>query len=275
MPLSIYSNISSVETQLRLGRTQDAQQKAMSHLASGMRISEAADDPAGLGISVGFDTQVRSFAQAARNTSDGLSLLQTVDGALSQVHGALQRMRELAVQSANGTMGTADRSNIQAEFSQLQTEIQRISASTKFGNIQLLNAASTVTLQVGANNTTADSVAVVVNAQDAVTLKVDTASIGVTTQAASTASIDAIDTAIASVSGDRASLGAQQNRLRVALDNDNVFAKNLGAAVGRIRDADIAMESANLARTQVLAQAGIAVLSQANQAPNMALSLLR
>jgi flagellin len=245
----------------------------MSHLASGLRIAEASDDPAGLGIATNFDTQVRSYQQAARNTNDGISMLQTVDGALGQMHGALQRMRELAVQSANGTLTTADRANIQTEFAQLQTEITRISGSTKFGNVALLNADSTVTLQVGANNSAADQVAVSVRQNDATIMKVDT--IKVDTATGATASIDAIDSAIARVSSDRGTLGAAQNRLRVALDNDQVFAKNLGAAVGRIRDVDVAQESAALARNQVLSQAGIAMLAQANQAPQMALSLLR
>src|SRR5436853_4428883 len=148
MPLSIYSNMASVDTQIRLSRAQDRVNMNMSHLSSGLRIAEAYDDPAGLGVSVGFDTQVRSYQVAARNTNDGVSMLQTVDGALGQLHGALQRMRELAVQSANGTLTTVDRANIQTEFAQLQTEISRISGSTKFGSLQLLNADSTVTLQV-------------------------------------------------------------------------------------------------------------------------------
>jgi flagellin len=273
MPLSIYSNTSSVDSQIRLGRTQDAISKNMAHLASGLRIADGSDDPAGLGIATNFDTQVRSYQQAARNTNDGISMLQTVDGALGQMHGALQRMRELAVQSANGTLTTADRANIQTEFAQLQTEITRISGSTKFGNLSLLNADSTVTLQVGANTSAADQVSIAVRSNDATVMKVDT--IKVDTATGATASIDAIDSAIARVSTDRATLGASQNRLRVALDNNQVFAKNLGAAVGRIRDVDVASESAALARNQVLAQAGIAVLAQANQSPQMALSLLR
>jgi flagellin len=273
MPLSIYSNVSSVDTQIRLNRTQESLSRHMAHLSSGLRIADASDDPGGLGVSVGFEAQVRSYTQAARNTSDGISMLQTTEGALSQIHGALQRMRELAVQSANGTLTSTDRANIQTEFAQLQTEITRIGGSTKFGNVQLLNADSTIQLQVGANNTAADSLNVTIRQQDATVMKVDTLSVA--TQTGSTAAIDAIDTAISRVSTDRANLGAMQNRLRVALDNDQTFAKNLGSAVSRIRDADIAAESAALARVQVLSQAGIAVLSQANQAPNLALSLLR
>src|SRR5689334_6375683 len=221
MPLSIFSNMASVDSQIRLGRTQESISRNMAHLSSGLRIADASDDPAGLGITTYFETQVRSYQQAARNTNDGISLLQTVDGALGQMYGALQRMRELAVQSANGTLTTADRANIQTEFAQLQTEITRIAGSTKFGNLQLLNADSTVTLQVGANNSATDQVSVVVRQNDATIMKVDT--IKVDTATGATASIDAIDSAIARVSTDRASLGAYQNRMRVALDNDSVF----------------------------------------------------
>jgi flagellin len=272
MPLSIYSNLASVDTQIRLGKTQESASKLMAQLSSGLRITNASDDPAGLGIATAFDTQVRSYNQAARNTNDGLSMLQTVDGALGQVHGALQRMRELAVQSANGTLGTSDRNNIQQEFSQLQTEITRIGNSTKFGSVQLLAADSTVTLQVGSNNTTSDQVAIAVGKQNATQLKVDT--IKVDTMTGSTQSLDSIDTAIASISDARASLGAMQNRLRVAYDNDQAFAKNLGAAVSRIRDVDVAGAAADLARTNILSQAGISMLAQANSSPNMVLSLL-
>jgi len=273
MSVSIYSNIASVATQIRLGQTQDRLARNMAHLSSGLRIATAADDPAGLGISTQFDTQVRSYQQAARNTNDGISLLQTVDGALGQMQGALQRMRELAVQSGNGTLTNTDRANIQTEFAQLQTEITRIGTSTKFGNVQLLNADSTINLQVGANNTAADSVAVTVHQQDATVMKVDT--IKVDTQTGATTAIDSIDAAISRLSSERATVGANENRLTTAMNNDQVFAENLGAAVGRMRDVDVAAESADLARNQVLAQAGIAVLTQANQAPNMALSLLR
>ncbi len=272
--LSIYSNLSSVDAQVRLSHTQDAVNKNMSHLASGLRIATAADDPAGLGISTQFDTQVRSYNQATRNVNDGISLMQTADGALGQIQGALQRMRELAVQSANGTLASADRVNIQTEFAQLQTEITRIASSTKFGNVQILNAASAVNIQVGVNATASDSIAVNFNAEDATTLKVDTASIKVDTAAGATASLANIDTAISQLSQDRASVGAAQNRLSVAMQNDQSFSENLGAAVSRMRDVDVASESAALARNQVLLQAGISVLAQANQSPNQALALL-
>lgn len=273
MPISIYSNSAATDTQIRLGRSQDALSRTMAQLSSGMRIATISDDPAGMGVAVAFDTQVRSFQQAGRNTNDGISLLQTVDGALSQTHGSLQRMRELALQASNGTLTVSERNNIQSEFNALQSEITRISSSTKFGSVSLLSAASTVTLQVGINNTTNDQISVTIGKQDATTLAVDT--ITVTTQTGATAALDKIDTAIASLATDRASMGAAQNRLRVAMDNDQVFAKNLGAAVSRIRDVDVAQAASDLARNQVLTQAGLSMLAQANQSPQSALSLLR
>lgn len=271
--LSIYSNLSSQDAQIRLGQAQAASARTMSKLASGLRIASVADDPSGLGISVAFDTQVRSYNQASRNTSDGISMLQTVDGALGQVHGALGRMRELAVQSASGTLSDTDRVNLQSEFAQLQTEITRIANATSFGGVSLLAADQTVSLQVGVNNSAADKIAVVIKQETADKLGVD--KLTVDKSANAQAALSTLDTAIKNVSQERASLGAMQNRLDVALDNNQQFAKNLGAALGRIRDVDVAQASGEFARSQVLAQAGISVLAQANQLPNQVLSLLR
>lgn len=273
MPISIYSNAASVDAQIRLGAAQEMSAKTMSKLASGLRIASVSDDPAGLGLSMVFDTQVRSFTQSARNTNDGVSMLQTVDGALSQVHGSLQRMRELAVNSANGTLVNADRTNLQTEFAQLQSEIDRISTSTNFGSLSLLAAKQTVTLQVGVNNTASDKIDVVIDTSSTTNLAVN--ALTVDTQANSQTALASIDAAIATISQSRAGLGAMQNRLHVANENNASFAKNLSAAVGRIRDVDVAQATADLARTNVLTQAGIAVLAQANQAPNQVLSLLR
>lgn len=272
MPLSIYSNSASTDAQLRLGRSQSATADVMSQLASGLRIASVADDPAGAGIATDFDTQVKSYNQAAQNTNDGISMLQTVDGSLSQVQGALSRMRELAVESSTGTISNSDRSNIQTEFAQLQTEITRIANSTSFGSVSLLSSNQTVNLQVGINNTSYDSVAVTVGAADAGTLGVATLKVDQQTNA--TAALATLDTALSTVSQNRASLGAMQNRLDVALNNDQSASENLGNALGRIQDVDVAQASAQLAQDQVLTQAGIAVLAQANQSPNEALTLL-
>jgi flagellin len=275
MPVSIYSNIASLDAQMHLGRTQQNLQANMGHLASGLRITTAADDAAGLGISTMFNAQVRSYAQGERNANDGISMLQTAEGALQQVHTILTRMRELSVQSANGTYGTADRANIVVEVQQLQAEIDRISASTRFGNVQMLNAATTVTLQVGINNSAADQFAIAMAASDSTTLGVDTGAVKVDTQTSAQAALTKLDSAISAVSAQRATIGALQSRVGVARSNAQSFRENLSAATSRIRDVDVAQESADMARNNVLMQAGVAVLAQANQAPQVALTLLR
>ena len=275
MPVSIYSNIASLDAQMHLGNTQLAVARNMSHLSSGLRINSAADDAAGLGISTLFNAEVRSYVQASRNTNDGISLLQTAEGALSQSHDILTRMRELAIESANGTYSSVDRQNIVVEVQQLQSEIDRIANSTRFGNVQLLNAAATVTLQVGIQNTAADRIDLNLAKADTVALGVDVKNLVVDTQAGAQAAINAIDTAIGSVSAQRATIGALEGRVSVARNNDNEFNVNLSAATGRVRDVDVAQESGDLARNQVLSQAGIAILAQANQFPQQALKLLQ
>ncbi len=274
--ISIRTNLSSIDAQLRLSRTQDMVNKTMAQLSSGLRIASASDDPAGLGISTNFDAQVRSYNVAVRNTNDGISLLQTADGALGQIHGALERMRELAMESANGTLASVDRVNIQTEFTALQSEITRVSQSTRFGNVQILSAASTIQLQVGINATAnVDTINLALNKEDAKTLAVDQTTINVGDTTSVNTAIANIDTAIASISGDRANIGALQNRLTVAMQSDQEASKNLGAATSRIRDVDVAQASGDLARNQVLLQAGVAVLAQANQSPQAVLALLR
>jgi flagellin len=274
MSLSIYSNMASSDAQLRLGVAQNAVNNDMAQLSSGLRIASIADDPSGMGIATQFSTQVQSYNTAAQNTNDGISLLQTADGAMSQTESSLQRMRQLALQSANGTLTTTERTNLQSEFSQLQSEIDRIAGSTQFGNVNLMNAPTTLTMQVGVNNAAADQISFTVPEMDTSAAGLNVASINVNTQTGSTAALNAIDTAIQSVSQTRATLGATQNRFSVALSNDQSFASNLGDALSRIQDVDVASASADLARNQVLVQAGIAVLAQANQNPNQALSLL-
>jgi flagellin len=275
MPVNIYTNVASLDAQVHLGNTQLNVQRNFAHLASGLRITNAADDAAGLGISTLFDAQVRSYAQAERNANDGISMLQTVEGALAQIHGTLARMRELAMQSANGTYGTVDRVNISVEVNQLQQEIDRISSSTRFGNVQMLNAPTTVALQVGITNAAADTLNLSLAAADIVTIGVDSASVKVDTQSNAQTSLAKIDGAIALVSGQRANIGALQSRVQVARSNASAFRLNLSSALSRIRDVDVASESSELARNNVLMQSGVAVLTQANQWPQVALALLR
>lgn len=275
MPISIYSNLSSLDAQINLGNTQMNVQRNMAHLSSGLRISTAADDAAGLGISTLFNAQIRSYAQGERNANDGISMLQTAEGALTQIHGILQRMRELAMQSSNGTYGSVDRANIVVEVSQLQSEIDRISSSTRFGNVQMLNLATNLTLQVGINNSAADQLTLNLSASDSVTLGVDGTAVKVDSQSGAQTALTKIDSAINAISAQRANIGALEGRIQVARSNDSAFKMNLSAATSRIRDVDVAQETADMARNNVLLQAGVAVLAQANQAPQVALSLLR
>ena len=275
MPISIYSNTTSTNAQILLGNSQAAVQRNMQHLASGLRVYNAADDAAGLGITTLFNAQVRSYSQAERNSNDGISMLQTAEGALSQIHTALTRMRELAVQSSNGIFGPVDRANITVEVTNLQSEIDRISRSTLFGNVQMLNAPQSVVIQVGINNTADDQITLALAQADSAALKVDGATVKVDTQVNSQNALAPIDAAISAISAQRANIGALVNRVTVAQSNDAAFRMNLSAAMGRIRDMDVAAEAGDLARNQVLTQAGTAMLAQANQFPQVALRLLQ
>ena len=275
MPISIYSNTTSTNAQILLGNSQAAVQRNMQHLASGLRVYNAADDAAGLGITTLFNAQVRSYSQAERNSNDGISMLQTAEGALSQIHTALTRMRELAVQSSNGIFGPVDRANITVEVTNLQSEIDRISRSTLFGNVQMLNAPQSVVIQVGINNTADDQITLALAQADSAALKVDGATVKVDTQVNSQNALAPIDAAISAISAQRANIGALVNRVTVAQSNDAAFRMNLSAAMGRIRDVYVAAEAGDLARNQALTQAGTAMLAQANQFPQVALRLLQ
>jgi flagellin len=274
--ISLNTNLASINAQISLSRNQNMVNKTMAQLSSGLRITTAADDPSGMGVATQFTNQVNSYNVATQNANAGVSLLQTADGALGQITGALQRMRELAMESANGTLASVDRVNIQTEFAQLQSEISRVAASTRFGSVQILNAATTVQLQVGINNVAnVDTINLTLKAEDATTLKVDGASINVGDTTSTNAALTSIDTAIASISADRANIGAVQNRVTVAMTNDQSAATNLSSALSQIQDVNVAQASGDLAREQVLVQAGVAVLAQANQQPQAVLSLLR
>jgi flagellin len=245
----------------------------MQRLSSGLRINSASDDAAGLAISENMRARVRSMNQAVRNANDGVSLLQTAEGALNETGNILTRMRELATQAATGTVSSEQRTYIDNEFTQLKAEINRIASATQFNGSNLLDGTSTTSFQIGPGSTTNDSIAVTIAAADTGTIGVSTSSVN--TQAGATAALNAIDNAIKSVSSSRGSLGAVQNRLQSTIANLQVAVENTSAAESRIRDVDVAAETAALTRAQVLSQAGTAILSQANQAPQTALSLLR
>ncbi len=278
MPLRINSNISSVLIQKSLGKNQNRLHQTFAKLSSGLRINQAADDAAGMGISESLRAEMRGLQQASRNVSDGMSLVQTAESSLSEVGNNLSRMRELAVQSASGTLNANDRANIQAEFSALQTEVDRIANSAEFNGIQLSDgsAAAPLDVQVGAGNVPAND-RIAVNLQDArgATLGVDAASIDVTTQANAQNAIAAIDAASTTVNTGRAAYGAVQNSLTSASHNLQSYTENLVDAESRIRDVDFAAATAEKARGDVLGQAGIALLAQSNINASKALGLLK
>jgi len=280
MTISVLTNVASLNAQRNLTATQSALASSVGRLSSGMRINSAGDDAAGLGISENLKANIRSMAQAQRNANDGISMSQVAEGSMNDMQGIVSRMRELAVQSANGTLGANERGYIQTEFKQLTQEINRISAVTDFNGQKLLDgsAASGLTFQIGIQNSANDRLSMSITKLTASTL----GSTGITISAASLstvanaqAAIAVFDTSIRQLSQARAKVGATQNRMTVAVSNLSVTQDNLTAANSRIRDVDVASESANLTKSQILSQAGLAVLAQANQLPQSALSLLR
>jgi flagellin len=275
MALFIQTNIASLEAQKNLGKNQALLQTSFNRLSSGFRINSAKDDAAGLAISESLKSQIRSFTVAERNALDGISLAQTAEGSLGEVHDILGRMRELAVQASNGTLTSSDRDFLQAEFLSLQSEITRIQGSSRFNGRQLVaTTAETVTLQVGLDNTASDQIQVTLGGVSLGTISSSAALLAGSTASGALASLSTIDTAITNVSDARSAFGAMMNRLEVAQSSIQTMRLNLSAANSRIRDIDVATETATLSRNQVLAQAGTSVLAQANQLPTLALNLL-
>jgi flagellin len=277
MALTIQTNVASLGAQRQLNKTQHQQGVSLSRLSSGLRINSAADDAAGLAISEKMRAQVRGLAQAERNAMDGVSLIQTAEGAMNEVSGILTRMRELSVQSANGTLGSTERGFLNDEFSALRSEIDRIAKVTEFNGASLLEGSSThVTFQVGTNNSTDDQIQVTLTNMQTSQLGGTTAlsSLSISSVSGAQSAMTAIDSAISDVSSGRAKLGATQNRLQVTVTNLSSARENISAANSRIRDTDVAEESAALTRNSILMQAGVSILAQANQMPSMALSLL-
>jgi len=276
MALTINTNVASLNAQRNLNTTQLQLNKSMERLSSGLRINRAGDDAAGLAISQNMQANIRSMNQAVRNANDGISMVQTAEGALNETSNILLRMRELGTQAANGTLTQSQRDNIGVEFTNLQSEIDRISKVTNFNGTSLLDGSLSAgtNLQIGSGNTGNDRLQVKITDAGAATLSVDAASAAVSTQAAAQASLDKIDSAISAVSTLRGGLGAIQNRLQSTINNLQVAVENTSAANSRIVDVDVAAETANMTRAQILTQAGVSVLSQANQAPQLALKLL-
>ena len=265
MSLRIQNNVEALGANRSLNATSDKIAKSMERLSSGYRINRAADDAAGLAISERMRSQINGLSQANRNIQDGVSLVQTAEGNLDEVHSMLQRVRELAVQYKNGTLSSNDQAAIQTEVNQLASEIERIGTSAKFNGITLLANSGLVTFQVGVN--------------DAETISVSTISLGSVlgtfTSLGNSTAISAIDAAIGAVSSARATFGAVQNRLEHAMASTQVYQENLTAAESRVRDVDMASEMVELTKNQILQQAGTSMLAQANQAPQSILSLIR
>jgi flagellin len=263
MSLRVNTNIEAFNAHRNLEGTQMQLSKSMQKLSSGLRINSAADDAAGLAISEKMRSQINGTAQAQRNAMDGISLVQTAEGAYNEMHSILQRVRELAVQAQNGTLSTSDQVAIDQEVGQLTAELTRISGNTQFNGLQVLSGS--FTLQVGADSGSGNQIAFSLSS-------ISFSSLG---SAASSGAISAIDQAITSVSSARSTLGAVQNRLEHAVSNLGVYQENISAAQSRIRDVDIAAETVNFTKLQILSQSGTAMLAQANSAPNNVLSLLR
>ena len=302
----INHNMNAMNAHRQMGVNGTNNGKAIEKLSSGLRINKAGDDAAGLSISEKMRGQIRGLDQAARNSQDGISLIQTAEGGTNETHNILQRMRELATQSANGTNVSTDRAQVQKEFKQLQNEINRISSQTQFNKQDLLKTDQTIKFQVGANadqtisidlkamNTSALGIkagaagvasvvgvasvaagSVITTARVLSVAAVAASGIQVTTEALSNAAITAIDAAIDEVSGFRADLGSVQNRLESAVRSTSNASENLQSAESRIRDVDMAKEMMNFSKTNILSQAAQAMLSQANQQPQGVLQLLR
>lgn len=280
----INTNLMSLNAQRNLSATQSALATSVQRLSTGLRVNSAKDDAAGLAIAERMNTQVRGMNVAIRNANDAISLSQTAEGALSKINDMGQRMRELAVQSANATNNATDRESLDAEFQALSAEIKRNLEGTSFNGTKLFAALATMTFQVGANNTPTDQIAVVTTNLTAETSMTDilggstgggAAAADIKEVGKSREALGKLDKMLATVNAKRAEFGATQNRFEAVIQTLQVSAENQTAARSRIMDADFASETAALTRSQVLQQAGTAMLSQANSLPNNVLSLLR
>lgn len=266
MSLRIQQNVDALQAHRQLSNTSEAASKSMAKLASGFRINSAADDAAGLSISERMRGQVRGLAQARLNAEDAVSLVQTTEAALNEVHAMLQRARELAVQYHNGSLSTTDRTAIQSEVNQLASEIERIGSQTAFNGVNVLSAVGTVTFQIGAN--------------DGETVTVPTISLGTSIPAAAltlgaATDLAELDAAIDAVSSQRSTFGATQNRLEHTMQAIAAYHENLVAAESRVRDVDMAAELVERTKLQILQQSGTAMLAQANQSNQGVLQLLQ
>lgn len=276
MALVVPTNVPSLQAQQHLNQNQKSLQASFNKLASGYRIVSAADDAAGLAISESMKAQVRSYTVAERNANDGISMAQTAEGALGEIHNILGRMREVAMQASNGSVTSTDRGFLNDEYSALKSEISRIQGSAKFNGNSLIGSASasSITFQVGLNNTSSDKIAISFNGVSLTSVIASAAVVSGATAGAALSALGNIDSAITKVSTSRSKFGAAMNRLDVAVSSIQTMRTNLQAANSRIRDVDVAEETAKLSRNQVLSQAGVSVLAQSNQLPQLAFGLI-
>jgi len=276
MALYINTNAASLEAQRSLSANTTMQATTFQRLASGLRINSSADDASGLALSEQMNADVRSYGVAERNAMNATSMLQTADGALGQFSSMLQRMRELSVQSANGDLTALDRGYIDEEFGQLKEELARIGASTQFNGFQLLSGpVAVIEFQVGIDGNASDRLPVDFGGMTVADLGLSASNVAGVDATSARAAIGELDAAMEIVNGRRADFGARINRLQITAANLGSMRTNLSTAQGRITDVDVAEESAKMARQNVLSQAGVAILAQANQAPQAALQLLK
>jgi flagellin len=278
MALTVRTNVGALSAIKTLNNTQNSLTKSLGRVSSGSRINQAGDDAAGLSVSSRMKSDNVSLKAAMRNTNDGISLIQTAEGSLNEVYNILTRMRELAVQGANDTYSSTDRTQIQIEFNQLRAEISRISTDTNFNRIGVLNSTKTLTFQIGINNASNNQFAIAMSTVSAslgaLAIAGTDVSIGKSSSSFARAAITTIDTALSSVNDKRARLGAFQNRLESTLNTASNYSQNLSAAASQISDVDYASESANMTKFQIMQQAGVAALGQAKAIPQSVLSLL-
>jgi flagellin len=273
MGLRINQNVEAMNAYRHLSETNGTMSKSLEKLSSGFRINRAADDAAGLSISEKLRSQVGGFKVAMQNAQDGISMLQTGEGALNETTSLLQRVRDLAVQASNGTQDTESRAAADSEVQSSLSEIDRIANGTKYGSTSLLSGTASFTFQVGNTAAASDKIAVSVSVMTTTGLSVN--GLSISTAAAAASALASIDFAISTVSAQRSQFGAVQNRLEHTVSNLGVAVENLSASESRIRDTDMASEMVNFTKAQILSQAGTAMLAQANQAPQSVLSLLR
>jgi len=274
MALIVNNNPASIAAQRNLAINTLSLNRSVEHLSSGLRITRAADDAAGLGLSESLRAQIRSINQATRNANDGISLTQIADGAAATIGSLLARLRELSSQSASGTVGNTERSYIDQEFVALRSEIDRIAQVTEF-NGQALTSGSTISFSIAIGFRSASGNTLSLDLNDITTTSLGLNSVNVSTSANATSALANIDSAISAIATARAEYGSIQNRFEATIANLQVTSENLTAAESRIRDADVALETSVFTKNQILVQAGIATLAQANTLPQQALALLR